>query len=256
MMKNFINAMQFLTIFSVNNEYETEERSFARSIVYFPVVGFLIGFLLVNADKLMALVALPQTVSNVLLIAFSVLITRALHLDGFADTLDGLMGGRDQASRLAIMKDSRLGTAGAAGIFFILVLKYVSLNNLFEMEKVAALLTAPVLSRWSQALILYNAKYGREEGMGKVFVGRLRAGGLAACSVIAVVLSAFVIVRQDAHSLLLIISLLAGVLLMTFAGRWYLGRKLGGITGDAIGAVSELNEVIVFMLCVIFANGN
>jgi adenosylcobinamide-GDP ribazoletransferase len=256
MIKNMITAVQFLTIFSINKEYQNEERSLARSILYFPIIGFLIGFLLVNADKLMMLVAMPPTVANVLLVALSVLITRALHIDGLADTLDGLMGGRDQSSRLAIMKDSRLGTAGALGIFLVLIIKYVSLNSLFDSEKAAALLTAPALARWSQTLMIFNAEYGRDDGMGKAFVGQLRVSGLVAASVIAAVLSAFVIFRMDAHSLVLVVCLLTGVLLLTFLGKRYLVRKLGGVTGDSIGAVSELNEVLVFLLCVIFANGN
>jgi adenosylcobinamide-GDP ribazoletransferase len=256
MVKNFINAVQFLTIVTVHKKHWVEEGSLARSMVYFPLIGFLIGFLLVYADKAMTLIALPQTVANVLLIALSVLVTRALHIDGLADTLDGLMGGRDHASRLSIMRDSRLGTAGALGIFFVLAIKYVSLNNLFESEKVAALLTAPVLARWSQTLMVFKSNYGREEGMGKAFVGHLRSSGLTAASVVAIGLSAFVVVRQDTRSVFLIFSLLFGVVLLTFMGRWYLVRKLGGVTGDAIGAVSEMNEVLVFLLFVIFSSGS
>ncbi len=255
MLKNLITAVQFLTIFTVHREYQDEERSLARSIIFFPVVGFLIGFLLVNADKLMLFAALPQTVANLLLVALSVLITRALHVDGLADTLDGLMGGRDQAGRLAIMRDSRLGTAGALGVFFTLAIKYVALNNLFDSEKAAALLTAPTLARWAQTLMVFNAEYGRGDGMGKAFVGHLRASGLVAASAIAIGLSAFVVFRMDARSLALIVSLLIGVLAVTFAGRWYLVRQLGGVTGDAIGAVSEANEIVVLLLCVVFSSG-
>jgi adenosylcobinamide-GDP ribazoletransferase len=256
MVKNFINAVQFLTIVPVSKNHETEEGSLAGSMMYFPLIGFLIGFLLINMDKAMALIALPQTIANVLLVALSVLVTRALHIDGLADTLDGLMGGRDHSSRLSIMKDSRLGTAGALGIFFVLAIKYISLNNLFESEKVAALLTAPVLARWSQTLMVFKANYGREDGMGKAFVGHLRASGLTAASVFAIGLSAFVVVRLDTRSVVLIFSLLCGVLLLTFLGRSYLVRKLGGVTGDAIGAVSELNEVLVYLLFVVFSSGN
>ncbi len=256
MVKNFINAVQFLTIVPVSRHHEAEEGSLARSMGYFPLIGFLIGFLLVYADKAMELIALPQTITNVLLVALSVLVTRALHIDGLADTLDGLMGGRDHSSRLSIMKDSRLGTAGALGIFFVLAIKYISLNNLFESEKAAALLTAPVLARWSQTLMVFKADYGREDGMGKAFVGHLRASGLAAASVVAIGLSAFVVVRLDARSVVLIFSLLAGVALLTFMGRCYLVRKLGGVTGDAIGAMSELNEVLVFLLFVVFSSGS
>jgi adenosylcobinamide-GDP ribazoletransferase len=256
MIKNLINAVQFLTIFTVNKKHQVEEGSLARSMLYFPVIGFLIGFLLVNADKAMTLAALPQTIVNLLLIALSVLVTRAIHIDGLADTLDGLMGGYDHSSRLAIMKDSRLGTAGALGIFFVLFIKYVSLNNLFESEKVAALLTAPVLARWSQTLMVFKANYGREDGIGRSFVGHLRASSLIAATAVAIGLSAFVVVRQDTRSVILIFSLLSCVVLMTFLGRWFFVRKLGGVTGDAIGAVSEMNEVLVLLLFVIFSSGN
>jgi adenosylcobinamide-GDP ribazoletransferase len=255
MIKNFITALQFLTIVRVKKNSEVEEGDLAKSVAYFPLIGFLIGVLLVNADKAFALIALPQTIATFLLIILSVLVTRALHIDGLADTLDGLMGGRDHSSRLAIMKDSRLGTAGALGIVFVLFMKYLCLNNLFEADRIAALLVAPVTARWAQTLMVFNANYGREEGMGKVFVGHLRSSGLAAATAVAVGLSAFVIVRLDAHSVILFFILMCAVVLLTFLGKRYLVRKLGGVTGDAIGAMSELNEVLVLLLFVMFSSG-
>ncbi len=256
MIKNFITALQFLTIFTVKKKHVVEEGDLARSMFYFPVIGFLIGVILVYADKAFTAAALPFTIGNLLLLALSVLATRALHIDGLADTCDGIMGGKDHGSRLAIMKDSRLGTAGALSIIFIVFLKYLCLNNLFNSEKVAALLTAPMLGRWSQTLMVFKANYGRETGMGKVFVGHLRSSSLTAASVIAIGLSAFVTLREDTRSIFLVLSLICGVLLLTLLGRWYLIRKLGGITGDAIGAVSELNEALVLLLFVILTFGN
>ncbi len=256
MIKNFITALQFLTIITVRKDHEVAEGDLAKSMVYFPVVGFLIGVLLVNADKIFALIALPQTIATFLLIILSVLLTRALHIDGLADTLDGLMGGRDHPSRLAIMKDSRLGTAGALGIVFVLFMKYLCLNNLFESERIVALLVAPVLARWAQTLMVSNAEYVREHGMGKAFVGHLRSSGLAATSAVAIGLSAFVVVRLDVHSVILFFVLICGVLLLTYLGKRYFVRKLGGVTGDAIGAMSELNEVLVLFLFVILSSGN
>ncbi len=256
MLKNFITALQFLTIITVRKDHEIEEGDLAKSMVYFPLVGFLIGFLLVNADKIFALVALPQTIATFLLVIISVLITRALHIDGLADTFDGLMGGRDHSSRLAIMKDSRLGTAGALGIVFVVFMKYLCLNNLFESDRIVALLVAPALARWSQTLMVSNASYGREHGMGEAFVGHLRTSGIYATSAVAVALSAFVIVRLDLHSVVLFFVLICGVLLLTWLGKRYLVRKLGGVTGDAIGAMSELNEVLVLFLFVILSGGN
>lgn len=256
MIKNFITAFQFLTIFRIRKTHDIGENDLARSMVHFPLVGFFIGFLLVNVDKGLALVAIPQAVATFIVVVAAVVITRALHLDGLADTCDGLMGGHDHASRLAIMKDSRLGTAGAIGILSVLVMKYLCLNNLYEGERVAALLTAPALGRWSQTFMVFNSNYGRENGMGRAFVGHLRSSGLTAATVLAAALSAFVVVRLDLRSVLLCVSLLLGVLALTLAGKRYLAAKLGGVTGDSIGAMNEVNEVLVFFIFVVFSGGN
>ncbi len=96
MLKNFITAVQFLTIFTLNKKHEVAENDLAKSMVYFPLVGFALGFILVNADKGL-LWMFPNTIVNAMLIVILVLLTRAFHIDGLADTLDGLMGGYDQS---------------------------------------------------------------------------------------------------------------------------------------------------------------
>jgi adenosylcobinamide-GDP ribazoletransferase len=255
MIKNFITALQFLTVFRVRKDHAAGENDLARSMVHFPLVGFLIGFLLVNVDKGLAFIAIPQAVTSFVVIIASVLITRALHVDGLADTCDGIMGGHDHASRLAIMKDSRLGTAGAIGILSVLLLKYLCLNNLYESERIAALLTAPALGRWSQTFMVFKSDYGREDGMGRAFVGHLRSSGLAWATTIAAGLSAFVVVRVDVRSAVLFASVMLGVLIMTLLGKRYFAAKLGGVTGDTIGAMNEMNEVLVFFIFVMFSGG-
>lgn len=255
-MKNFINAVQFLTIIRVSKKHTLEEGDLAKSMVYFPLIGFLIGFVLVNADQVFSLIVLPHTVSNILLVLLSVLLTRALHIDGLADTLDGFMGGKCKDSRLAIMKDSRIGTAGVLGIVFILLLKYLCLNSLLNSEKVAALLVAPMLARWSQTIMAYEGNYGRSEGMAKAFVGHLRTSGLAYASIIAIGLTAFVIAQEEARAAFLICGVIVGVVLLTITARWYFSKKLGGLTGDVIGAVNELNEAFVLLLFVVFSGIN
>jgi adenosylcobinamide-GDP ribazoletransferase len=245
MIKNFITAVQFLTIFTLNKKQEITENDLAKSMVYFPIVGFALGFILVNSDKGL-LWMFPNTIVNAVLIIILVLLTRALHIDGLADTLDGLMGGYDSRSRLLIMKDSRIGTAGVIGIVLLLLVKYLALNNLFASSKVEALLTAPMLARWSQTLMVYNANYGREEGMGSAFVGHLRGNSMLAAFATAVGLSIWVNGWPALY-------LVAGVLAFTLLGRWYLVKRLGGVTGDAIGAMSELNEVLVLLILVVLS---
>jgi adenosylcobinamide-GDP ribazoletransferase len=113
-----------------------------------------------------------------------------------------------------------------------------------------------MLARWSQTIMVFKANYGRQDGMGKVFVGHLRSSGLVAASTVAVGLTVFVIMREEARAVILALSLIGGVVMMTLLGRSYLGRKLGGVTGDAIGAVSELNEVLVYLMFVLMSNGS
>jgi adenosylcobinamide-GDP ribazoletransferase len=246
MIKNFINAVEFLTIFTVSRKHDVTEGDLAKSMIYFPMVGFLIGVILNYSDKALAWIV-PPTIANALLLIMLVLITRALHIDGLADTLDGIMGGHDRLSRLEIMKDSRLGTAGALGIVLLLLVKYLCFNNLFDNDKASALLTAPMLGRWSQILMVFKANYGREQGMGSAFVGHLRASGMIASSAVALGLAVFV-------SGIWAAILIASVAIFTLVCRWYLVRKLGGVTGDAIGAVSELNEALTLLLFVILSN--
>jgi adenosylcobinamide-GDP ribazoletransferase len=248
MFHNFITALQFLTIFTVKKDHPVAESDLARSMVYFPFVGFLIGLILVWSDKAL-LWLFPDTISNLFLLMLSVLITRAIHVDGLADSVDGLMGGRDPDSRLAIMKDSRIGTAGVLSIVVVFLTKYVCLNSLFGQYKTMALLTAPAFARWSQMLMMFKAHYAREQGMGKAFVGHVRAAGVLAASVVTLGLSAFVIV-YDERTAVLAIGIPLGVAVFTGLWRWFVVRKVGGVTGDAVGAVSELNEALALLLFV------
>jgi len=253
MLHNFITALQFLTIFTVRKDHEVSESELARSMTSFPFVGLFIGLILVWADRAL-LWFFPDSIANIFLLLLSMVITRALHIDGLADTIDGIMGGKDRESRLAIMKDSKIGTAGVLGIIFVLMIKYVCLNNLFDDYKAAALLTAPAFGRWSQMLMMFHADYGREEGLGKAFVGHVRLGGLVAASVISLGISAYVIVH-DNRTAVLAVAIPLMIALFTMLWRWYVVRKVGGVTGDAVGAASEMSETLTLLIFVFLMIG-
>jgi len=253
MVRNFMTAVQFLTALPVSRKHTVNENDLAKSMIYFPFVGFLLGVILVYSDRGL-LWLFPDTISNIFLLLLSVILTRALHVDGLADTIDGITGGSDAPSRLAIMKDSRIGTAGVLSVLFLILIKYACLNMLFNDVKTSALLTAPVFGRWSQMLMMFKANYGREEGLGKAFVGHLRSGGLVAATVVSLGLSAFVIM-DDIRSVYLAIGLPFAVAGFTIAWRWFTVRKLGGVTGDAVGAASEMTEALAFLLFVFIMTG-
>ncbi|MFA5073791.1 MAG: adenosylcobinamide-GDP ribazoletransferase [Nitrospirota bacterium] len=254
MPKNFMNAVQSLTIVSMNKKQRTET-DFEKSMVYFPVIGFLIGLILIYVDQAFRLLAFPEHIGNFLLITFFVILTRALPIEGLANTFEGIAR-KTRQIRPANVKEGSLGSFGVLAIVIALLLKYLCLNSLVNSEKIAALLIVPMLSRWSQTIVAYQGIHGREEEIGRVFVGHLRASRLVYSSLIAISLTAFVIWREEPRALFLIFGLIGGVILFTLMSRFCLVKKLGMVTHDGMGAISEANEVLIFLLFIILAPGH
>ena len=108
MIRNFITALQFLTIFPVSRKHEITEKNLAKSMVYFPLVGFLLGVFLIYVDKALSL-AFPNASANALLLVVFVLATRALHIDGLADTLDAVLANAVDPGIRVAHDDRRVG---------------------------------------------------------------------------------------------------------------------------------------------------
>ncbi len=239
---DFLTALRFLTILPLGRGTEVEPERMASSMAYFPLVGLWLGGALFLLDYFIRYIV-PGPVSSVIVIALLALVTGGLHLDGFADTLDGIFGGRgDRARILEIMKDSRIGAIGVVGLVLLLLLKFVSLDGLYGYKRTFALVLMPMLARWSQVGMAYNARSARGEGsLAMPFLTHLNAWHLVSASAVAIVAA---VLLAGLNGLLA----LAPVIVLTVAARAYFNHKIGGITGDTIGAVSELNEVIVLLV--------
>jgi len=241
----FLAAVQFLTIIPVRREVAGED--IGRSLVFFPVVGLGVGALLFGVDQLFALF-LPTALGSGLLIVVLVLITGANHLDGFIDTCDGMAAGRSAEQRLAIMRDSRVGGFGVVGAFCLLLIKYISLLFLPGAYRMAALLLMPVLGRWAMVYAIFGYPSAREEGMGQAFKEQANWRGLIIATLIAIAISV-------ALMKLLGLALMAVLWLFLLVLAGILRRKLGGLTGDTYGAISEVIEVCVLILVPLVAGG-
>lgn len=170
MMKSLILMVQFLTKFPLPIELKVEESDFQKGIVWFPLVGFLIGgsmFLIYKGTSLIW----PSFVSVVILVAFEVFITGGLHLDGLADTFDGLYSYREKEEMLEIMKDSRVGTNGVLVLLLVLLLKVTLLFNLVTQDFLWVLVLMPVFGRAMGVFLAYIGNYARNKGMGGFFIG-------------------------------------------------------------------------------------
>jgi adenosylcobinamide-GDP ribazoletransferase len=234
----FAAALQFLTIFPAQLRVSTN--ALRRSIAYFPLVGMLIGGILYGLDRLFIL-AFPISLVNILLIIALAAMTRALHLDGFIDTCDGLAGGRSPEQRLAIMRDSRVGGFGVVGGALLILLQYVALTVVPDEYRAAALLLMPTIARWTMVCAIFAFPYAREQGMGKIFQEGRKWPWLAIATAITLA-SCLGLMRLNGLAVMAA-ALVAAALLAT-----WLSRKLGGLTGDAYGAINEIVEVSVLVL--------
>ncbi len=239
-MRLYLIALQFLTIVPLPFSVRCEERELGRSMAFFPLAGLTIGLLLAGFDFLFAFL-LPRQVVDLLLITILAAVTGALHLDGLADVCDGIAarGGRERI--LTVMKDSRIGAVGVVGLVLGLLIKYQALFLLPLEYKRAALLFFPTAARFSQVQMTAGARKARPDGLGSTFIAGAGAGQLAAAGVITLILAWWLFRTKGVICFLLLY-------LCTWGLKEWFQRKLGGITGDVIGCVSELNEILCILI--------
>ncbi len=241
----FLYALQFLTIISIPWRREVSPEELGRSAGYFPVVGLIIGLVLVGLDWLFGLI-LPSAVANALLIVSLVVITGVLHLDGFVDTCDGIAGHKTAEDRWRVMHDSRVGGFGIVGIVLLLLVKYVSLNSIPLPLMMTTLVLMPVISRWATVYAIFAYPYAKPSGLGKAF-----KQGTNWLRFTMATLIALVVVVGLAQLVGLTIMFLIWVMTVVMAA--YLKSKFSGLTGDTYGAINEVAEVGVLILVTLLA---
>lgn len=244
-MKRIILSFQFLTIIPIRTESEVTSADLSGSMVYFPLVGLFQGGLLFGLYRLLSAWGTADFLTAGVLLFVLTLTNGGLHLDGFADTVDGIAGGRTPEDRLRIMKDSATGAVGMVFLILIILLKYLALLGALTVAGGAFVLLFPVAGRWAMVPLANFAPYARKEGgLGASFAG-LRPGILAASSAIAFIVS-FVIGGIYTIAPLLFLAFAALVSAVFFRSR------LGGVTGDVLGFQSEVSEALYLLSAPLF----
>jgi adenosylcobinamide-GDP ribazoletransferase len=242
-LSEILAAFQFLTILPVKRGFTAAQ--LGRSSVYFPLIGLAIGLILAAFHFILRI--FPAAVSNLLLIILLAILSGGIHLDGVADTMDGIAGHRTPAQRLQIMRDSRIGGFGAIGLILILLTQYVALNSIPQTSErltIFALILAPVVSRWTMVNAIFAYPYARPDGLGKVYKE-------------AVTRQHFVLATLVTAAAGVLLFGLSGLIIL--AGTWvivnllalYLKHQLNGLTGDTYGAVNEAATASVFLIVTI-----
>ncbi|HJT20044.1 MAG TPA: adenosylcobinamide-GDP ribazoletransferase [Nitrospira sp.] len=237
-------AWQFLTAVPLSRDHhQPAAGELAGSMMWYPLVGMLLGGLLAVTDLLLARWLSHEVVAG-LLILLLVAVTRGLHQDGLADTVDGLAGGRTSAERLAIMRDPHIGALGATGLFLSLILKYSAIVSLSDVTRFPALLCVPAMGRWAMVAGAYGSPYARPEGgLGAPFLADLSVKHVIGSTVLIACLLTVTFGVVPAGVFLAAGAAIARMMTMFFR------RVLGGVTGDTLGATNEVAEII-FLLSV------
>ena len=242
----FLAAIQFLTLLPVKRNFSAEQ--VGRSSLFFPLVGLLIGLILAGLNWGLSFL-LPAAVVNVLLVFMLAVLSGGLHLDGLADTLDSMAGHRTPDERLSIMKDSRIGGFGAIGLVFVILVEYVTLNNLPGSIKLPVLILAPVISRWTMVNAIYFYPYARPSGLGKAYKEAVKVHHFILATLISLALSA-VLVRWAG------LIIMAGAWLTATLMAWYFKNRLRGLTGDTYGAINEITFVVILIIALLLSHNH
>ncbi len=243
-MKSYLRALSFLTIIPLPHvQFGPGGKELANSAAFFPLAGVTLGLFLAGAAWLLSLI-FPAGPVAVMALILSFFLTRGLHFDGLADTADGLIGTTDREKAFKAMEDSAIGVMGAASIFFVYLFKYALLAG-FEDPFImpAALLFMPLAGRWAVVYAGTWSAPARNRGLGDLFLRELRWPIFLKASIGAVIVIGFFSWWQ----INLAAAVLSGCILALVCAQglaFYARRRLGGLTGDILGASSELGELL------------
>jgi adenosylcobinamide-GDP ribazoletransferase len=231
-----LTAIQYFTRVPVPRWTGYSERQLNDAARYFPLVGILVG-LVTGGAFLLAISVFPQPLAVLLSIIVGVLLTGGFHEDGLADSCDGLGGGWDKSQVLAIMKDSRIGSYGVLGLVLALALKFAALNAVPAAHFLVISLAAHAFSRFMAVSVMATQRYVREDdsARAKPVAQSISNAGLACAALFACAPLAWLGSAGLAGA--------GGAVALRLALAQYIHRRIGGYTGDCLGAVQQITEI-------------
>jgi adenosylcobinamide-GDP ribazoletransferase len=241
LLRNIINALNFLTIFPVTKKIIPIE-NIAKALYLFPFIGLILGLLLAGLGFCIQFL-FPLLVQRVFILIFWIVLTGALHLDGFIDSCDALFASVTKGKRLQIFKDVKIGAFGLTGAILLLLLKYNSLACLeHQVYLYSALILTPVVGRSALVYVIGRFPYIRKQGLGKPFHLNCGIKEYIMAILLPLLTTACLFFLLNISCIIIFI-IPAAWILIELLGRWIL-KRIPGFTGDVYGAVCELAEII------------
>lgn len=240
----FLLALRFLTRLPLGAGPPAVPGALAQAGWAFPLVGLGVGVLVAIAYAVARLLALPPLLAALAAVGAGILLTGALHEDGLADSTDGLGGGQEKAEKLAIMRDSRIGTFGVVALILSIAFRATALSMIWgRWEILAALVAAHAVGRGALPVVLALLPPARQDGLG-VEAGRTEPVMAAVSAGIAILVALVALGPR-----LGLEALLAAAVVMALAA-FYIRRQIGGQTGDVLGAIEQMGETVMLLAVV------
>lgn len=240
MIRSSLLAWHFLTIipFCKSSRVQPTPREMASSMQWYPAVGLVIGGILVAGDAAFGMVLTPD-VTALLVLCVLVVLTGGLHQDGLADTMDGLSKRGSPAERLAVMKGGSIGALGATGLVLALGLRFAGILHLPAPERMGLLLCMPVIGKWAMVVSTFGSSHARAGGgLASDFLNEIRLRDVLWATIWSGVFLCAILGWQAG-------GLLLGLSAIAARGMVFLcSRVFGGITGDVLGAINEVTEIL------------
>lgn len=241
--------LQFMTRIPINKSLSCSEEDFKRGSIFMPIVGLTVGvfqFLIFYLFNIFA----PSRITSMMIVLGGIFITGGFHMDGLGDTCDGFFafkGGKEKI--IEIMKDSRIGTYACIGIVVDILLKYACYAYIIEYKRFYGIILAPMLGRFFIEFLSLIGKRAKEKGSGNLFIGNVgKMQFLWSFIIIGLSFTAFYKYIGLWNLLLLLCILLIVALLFNSLCN----EKIGGVTGDSLGAINEIAEMVclIFIVCI------
>jgi len=234
----FSLAVGFFTRIPVPSVPDFQESDLNHSAKYFPLIGVLVGGFAALVYWL-GLKVFPVEIAVILSMLATIYMTGCFHEDGLADAVDGLGGGWEKEQVLTIMQDSRIGSYGAVALIVALLTKFEALSHIAAIQMLLVLIAGHALSRYAAMLVIYTQSYVRSAGKSKPLATKLSVGELVLATGFGL-----------APLLLLHAQLLWALLPVVLVWCWFsytLKRRIGGYTGDCLGAMQQLTEIAFYL---------
>lgn len=244
-MKRLGLALQLMTRFPLRKQFNVNEEDFAACTLWFFLTSLLVGALMALVYYLFLLLEIPL-LAAFLSVMVAYVFTGGLHIDGFADVCDAFFAGKSKQETLRILKDSRMGTYGVLGIVLMVGVKTILIANL-GMNALPVLVATPVCGKIPLLFCAALSRYPRQNGMGKFIIEGLKfKTAFLAMGYCAAVVLLFCLLGWVDYGAAMALSLVVGVLCYLWADK-----KIGGATGDVLGAANEMGEAVYLLVAAV-----